>query len=176
LQLEMIRKQYSYNRWATEKILEAAEGLSRDAFIQPDDSPFGSIRNTLVHILEAQRGWLAIWKGEITESDANDELVAEEFPDVESVRSMWRLVECETDAFLDTLTESELNAHVSAKFEWGDLSAPLWEMLVHVVNHGTQHRSEAAVTLSSLGHSPGMVDFLFFSVASDTFEAKQVAG
>jgi len=37
-----------------------------------------------------------------------------------------------------------------------------WHLMVHLVNHGTQHRSEAAVMLTDFGHSPGDIDFLFF--------------
>jgi uncharacterized damage-inducible protein DinB len=44
-----------------------------------------------------------------------------------------------------------------------DDGVPFWQMLAHVVNHGTQHRSEAAALLTAAGHSPKDLDMIFFS-------------
>jgi uncharacterized damage-inducible protein DinB len=38
----------------------------------------------------------------------------------------------------------------------------LWHCLVHVVNHGMQHRSECAVMLTNFGYSPGDLDMTRF--------------
>jgi uncharacterized damage-inducible protein DinB len=39
---------------------------------------------------------------------------------------------------------------------------PLWQMMFHVVNHGTQHRSEIAAMLTAFDHSPGALDMTAF--------------
>jgi uncharacterized damage-inducible protein DinB len=46
----------------------------------------------------------------------------------------------------------------------GELSDPIarWHMVMQMVTHGAQHRSEAAAVLTAYGESPGDLDFLFF--------------
>ena len=39
---------------------------------------------------------------------------------------------------------------------------PLWQLMLHLVNHGTQHRSEIAMRLTQLGYSPGELSMSFF--------------
>jgi uncharacterized damage-inducible protein DinB len=38
----------------------------------------------------------------------------------------------------------------------------VWQMLAHVINHGTQHRSEAAALLTTAGRSPGELDMIVY--------------
>ena len=39
---------------------------------------------------------------------------------------------------------------------------PLWQILLHLANHGTQHRAEAGAELTRLGFSPGDVDYMVY--------------
>jgi uncharacterized damage-inducible protein DinB len=38
----------------------------------------------------------------------------------------------------------------------------LWETMAHLVNHGMQHKTEAAGILTGLGHSPGDIDLIVY--------------
>jgi uncharacterized damage-inducible protein DinB len=45
---------------------------------------------------------------------------------------------------------------------------PVWQLLVHVVNHGTQHRAEAAALLTAEGRSPGELDLFDYAESKPT--------
>lgn len=162
-QLDAIRTLYGYNRWATWQMIEQSALLSPEEFSFPDDTPFGSIRNELVHLFDAQWGWIDICNSSLRGVPRSvPDLIPADYLDVESVRLLWERVECATDQFLSDLSNSDLERVIDPQFDWGDASAPLWVTLMHLVNHGTQHRSEIAMKLTNLGHSPGMVDFIFY--------------
>ena len=38
----------------------------------------------------------------------------------------------------------------------------LWESMAHLVNHGTQHKTETAAILTGMGYSPGDIDLIVY--------------
>jgi uncharacterized damage-inducible protein DinB len=90
-------------------------------------------------------------------------LVEDDFPTVEALSSRWQREEEAMRAFLATLKDDGLNRVVRYHSTKGkSFESTLWHLLVHVVNHGTQHRSEAAMMLTDFGASPGDLDMIFF--------------
>jgi len=74
---------------------------------------------------------------------------------LEEEKQLMELAECVTD--------EKLNHTFSYKNTSGKpLTKILWHAMAHLVNHGTQHRTEAAVMLTDFGHSPGDIDLIYF--------------
>ena len=66
-------------------------------------------------------------------------------------------------SFLASLTDERLTQKIQYITTKGvPFENVLWHLLAHVVNHGTQFRSEAAIALTAYGQSPGDLDLLFF--------------
>lgn len=151
---------YDYNYWANARILRAAAQVNQADFVAPHTFSHGGLRGTLVHTLSAE--W--IWRVRCQEAVFPTALLKEEdFPTFAELRARWQHEEAAMRAYVNNLSDEEINHTIFYKSTNGSpYEDPLWQLLVHVVNHGTQHRSEAAAMLTDLGHSPGNIDLIVY--------------
>jgi uncharacterized damage-inducible protein DinB len=150
---------YRYNQWSTRKILDAAAHVTEEQFLAPADFPHGGLRGTLVHTLFAEWIWRNRWQG----TSPTHRLQPEQFPTFDSLCTRWAEEENLLMTFVNDLTDEQLNRVVSYKTTDGSpKQRALWQMMAHLVNHGTQHKAEAAAMLTGFGHSPGEIDMIFF--------------
>src|SRR2546426_821911 len=157
--VELIRSLYRYNDWANGRILDASARLTCEQLLEGGGASFDSVRDTLVHTMGAEWLYLERWHGRSPRAS----FAAADFPDLATIRARWQTIERDTQAFVATLTEADLARVVEYTNMQGERWAyPLWQQMIHQVNHATQHRSEAAVMLTKLGHSPGWLDLLYF--------------
>lgn len=156
---ESIGTLYRYSAWANARVLETAERLGPRELSEPGGASHDSVHGTLVHTMSAQWIWLARWTG----TSPAAMLDAREFGDLVAIRARWDEIEGDTRRFVATLTDDALARVVEYRNTRGERWAyPLWQQMVHQVNHATQHRSETALILTRFGHSPGDLDFLVF--------------
>lgn len=163
MNLDEIKLLYAYNSWADNRILSATAKVTEAQYIAPTDLGlgFGSLRGTLVHSLDSFWHWRLIFEGLYTVGLA--EMTEAEFPTLDALLTRWRIEEQAMQAFFDSLTEARLSGTVRYRLETGTVrERVLAHCLWHVVNHATQHRSEAAALLTSYGQSPGELDFTVF--------------
>ena len=82
---------------------------------------------------------------------------------MDALRPVWQRVIAERNAYVDSLSEADLYASIDYHNSKGvPYSTPLWGMIAHVVNHGTDHRSHVSIMLTELGHPPQGLDFITF--------------
>ena len=150
---------YKYNQWANGLILNAATNMTQEEYIAPASFPHGGLRGTLVHALFAEWVWRQRWEG----ISPTKRFKPEDFPTFESLHARWAEEEKALMSFVERLTDEKLES----KFKYNSTDGEpheriLWHVMAHMVNHGTQHRTEAAAILTDLGHSPGDIDLLYF--------------
>ena len=159
MKTDLIRSLYGYNAWANERILSSCAGLTDAQFVAEASASFSSIRDTLVHTMWAQWNWLVRWRGQPNPPRFDPAAYA----DVAAVRAHWAEIDHETHVFVAQVDDAHLEAicrYVNSRNEL--MAYPLWQQMLHQVNHGTQHRSEVAVILTECDHSPGGMDFIVY--------------
>ena len=154
-------KLFDYGYWANRRLFHAIDHLSPEQFVQPVAGSYGSIRNTLVHALSAEWGWLERCGGRARGA----KLEPDNYPTRESVVSEWARVECYVREFLATLTDHELSRSVEFAMPGGPARImPLGDLLQHAALHAVHHRGQAALLLRELGVAPGNFDLLLYDI------------
>lgn len=154
-----IRTLFAYNYWANRRLLAKADDCSPEQLTDKFDYAWDSILRTMAHVLGAE--WA--WRQRIGGISPAKLLDKDQFTTLAVLRSRWDEEEAAMRAYLDALSDADLEQVIEYKDTRGvEMSRTLWEILVHVVNHGTQHRAEVALYLTNLGHSPGDMDFTLF--------------
>ncbi len=159
MQVTEIQDLFEYNYWSNRRLLKTARQLTQEQFEAPGNFPFGGLRGTLVHILDAEYGWRSL----LADGAFRDDLLEKDFPTLDAVEIRALDEEAAMRSYLNGLRDDGLNAVVRYSADKGELrERTVWHCLFHVVNHGTQHRSEAAAILTGFGVSPGDLDFTVF--------------
>jgi uncharacterized damage-inducible protein DinB len=153
MKADEVRFLHAYDRWATVRVLHALDGLDPGTWERTNVVDERGLGGILVHHLGAAQRWRIAFetRGEGEGPSPEDEPL----PTIDELRRRWQDEWAATDAWLATLTD-EFGSYA---FE----GIPVWQMMVHVINHGTQHRSEAAALLTAEGRSPGQLDLIDYA-------------
>jgi uncharacterized damage-inducible protein DinB len=146
-----IRFLFAYDRWATLRVLDVLDGVDPAVWARTDVVGEWGLGSILVHHLGASQRWRHAFQ----DSGERPEPELEPLLPVDVLRDRWDTEWSAVDAWLPTVTDGFVD-HIHE-------GVPVWQMLVHVVNHGTQHRAEAAALLTAEGRSPGELDLFDFA-------------
>lgn len=150
---------FAYDRWANRRVLDACAALPAEAVRRDLGSSFPSVLATLAHVLLSEWIWLERWNGRspVAAPDAWD------LSTLERMSEEWARVENAQAVFLRSLTEDALRGPVAYRNTRGQqFTAPLGQLMRHMVNHSTYHRGQIATMLRQLGHAPPATDLVLY--------------
>ncbi len=151
MNIREIESLIDYHYWATHRVIDATEPLSMDQFTRNLGNSFGSVQHTLGHLYAAEWVWLCRWNG----INPTALLAPDILPDVATARRMFREHEEKVRDFWESAGESRKDEVIPYRTIAGqEFQSPLWQMQVHVVNHGTYHRGQLTTMLRQLGVAP----------------------
>ena len=157
--LEDIQLLYEYDAWANHRLLDAVAALTTEQFTKDMGSSFRSVRDTMAHIMGAQWLWHERWNGRTPAALP----AATDFPDLPSLRNRWAEVEKDLLGFVRGLSADRIAQVDEYKTQSaGVVRCPLWQMLQHLVNHGTYHRGQVTTMLRQLGAKAVSTDMSLF--------------
>ena len=143
-----LRDLFAFDRWATERILAALDGIDEATWQRASVVDERGLGGMLVHMLGAYQRWRRGLAGD----DEMPRPEREPLPSPAELRTRWVAEWAAMEAFLASIDDAWLGRD--------DEGVPFAGMLLHLANHDTQHRSEAAVLLTQAGRSPGDLDLI----------------
>jgi len=148
-----------YHKWATERVLSKCLELSADQLAQDLNVSFGSIYGTIAHLYQADSVWLNRLLGLPSGTPADYSAPGCTF----ELRDAWLPVQDKILAFAEGLGEDEWQRELSYKtFSGVPYQTPIWQMVLHVVNHGTHHRGQLTAMLRQLSIKPENLDLIAY--------------
>ncbi len=130
--------------------------LTHTQFTRAVGYSHGSVRSQIVHLLEVDDAWFSQLRGVEAQAPVADA----DFDDRALIRARWDGVEQMMRGYLAALRDDMLFTKPFAEGEDKDLL--LWQVLLHVGNHGTDHRAQLLRVLSDLGVKTGAQDYMFY--------------
>ena len=154
----MITTLFRYNAWANAQIVNRSELVSEAQFNAVTGDR--NLHELLFHAMRTEWVWRVICQEH--KGPAQD-LRIQDFPTLSKIKDRWLEDDAHLQSFIAGLSDDDFSHPVEVQDRQGNLSSETpWQMLMHIILHSMQHRTEAAALLTDYGQSPGDLDFIFY--------------
>lgn len=154
---DAFRHFYNYHFAENRKLWDHVLSLSHGQFIQPVDYSRGSVREQVVHLIDAED----VWFSELQGANPAEPIPTADSDDRAFIRTHWDGVEQKIRGYLAELQDDMLFTRPITDPE-EDKDLVVWQVLLHVVNHGTDHRAQLLRLLNDLGVRTTSQDYIFY--------------
>lgn len=155
LSVDLFKTFIEYHIDMSRRVWDSINQIAEAQFLADDAYSRGSIRNLMVHLANTDSNWLAGLKN-IPESEDPPKRQYEDYLDRDSVRAFWDATAKDLADYAATLTEEKLGENPI------DIQNPRWQVLLHIINHGTDHRSTVLQRLHEFGAPTFDQDFIMW--------------
>jgi uncharacterized damage-inducible protein DinB len=156
----VIRTLFTYNQWAHDRVWPGILTLDDERFTRAFEYSIGSVRTQIVHVLSVDHRWLMRVSGQ----PVPPHLKPEDFSSANAVRAQWDMLAPQHASIVAGLSDTELAEVITYDMpaRGGVKHTARWEILAHVVNHGTDHRAQILSLLFQLGAPTVEQDLMFY--------------
>jgi uncharacterized damage-inducible protein DinB len=156
---QTLQNHLQYHRWATQRVLTEVQQLDSERLVRSLHGSFASVYDTVVHLYQADMVWL-----ERLEERPNGKREDYESPGcMYDLSTVWLAVIDRIIAFAASLDERGWERKIAYKSMAGvSYESPIWQIVLHVVNHGTHHRGQVTSMMRQLGEKPVSLDLIAF--------------
>ena len=155
------RRMIDYSYWAHRQVWGCVTELSDEQFTRPCDYSIGSVHEQVVHTMGAE--WL--WLQRVQGVTPDPFLSPDDYPTRESIRARWDQVEAGWRDFVAALRDDQLDQPMVYTSIHGQTrrEQPLWEGLMQIINHATDHRAQTLAVIHQVGGRTLEQDFILFT-------------
>ncbi len=140
---ELICTMVDYNDALHRQMWDCIFQLNEELFLAPVEYSCGSVRDQLVHMVGVEGRWLRCLQGKSDGRDFRPDPC--EYPTAGSIFELWDPISREFRQLVRGLNEAALEATLPG------MQGPTWQIILHVVNHGTDHRAQVLRALHDFG-------------------------
>jgi uncharacterized damage-inducible protein DinB len=141
--INYIRTLIDYDYALYRRVWDSIMQLTDAQFVQDVNYSHGSIRNQIVHVAEVDERWLRGLQEHPNARQFN--LDPTDYPTRASARALWDSTALKVTDYVASLGEGDLERQPQGMY------GPIWQVLAHMVNHGTDHRAQILRVLHDFG-------------------------
>jgi uncharacterized damage-inducible protein DinB len=144
---------FAMNRFLWDEYIAS---LSNEQFNQASSYSHGSVRSQILHLIDVD----ALWFMEVQGEEPHDLPDPDSLTGRAAIRHYWDSVEQNMRVYLDHLSDDQL---MEKPCPGEDSNLYAWQVLLHVANHGTDHRAQILRLLNDLGVKTTSQDYIFYT-------------